>query len=162
MADTLPSDRFSGRDVFRQLVRDALDCAAREGWREIILSDANFVDWPLGERAVVESLNAWAQSGRQMVLLAGGYEEVLRGQPRFVTWRRTWGHILDCRRSGLAAVGEFPSAIWSASWYLQRSDALHSIGVTGDDKERNVALKELLDECLRNSSPAFPASTLGL
>ena len=38
-----------------------LATAAREGWREIILSDANFHDWPLGERAVVESLQAWAQ-----------------------------------------------------------------------------------------------------
>lgn len=162
MADTLPSDRFSGREAFRQLVRDALDCAAREGWREIVLSDANFEDWPLGERAVVESLNAWAQSGRHMVLLAASYEEVLRGQPRFVTWRRTWGHLLDCRRFGLSATGEFPSAIWSAGWYLQRNDSLHSIGTTGDDKERHVALKEVLDEFIRNSSPGFPASTLGL
>ena len=30
--------RFAGREAFRQLVRDALACAAREGWREIILS----------------------------------------------------------------------------------------------------------------------------
>lgn len=162
MADTLPSDRFSGREAFRQLVRVALDCAAREGWREIILSDANFEEWPLGERAVVESLNAWAQSGRHMVLLAGSYDGVLRGQPRFVTWRRTWGHILDCRSSRLGASGDFPSAIWSANWYLQRTDHLRSNGVTGVDKERNVVLKEVLDELVHNSSPGFPASTLGL
>lgn len=162
MADSLPSDRFSGRDVFRQMVREAFDCAAREGWREIILSDASFEDWPLGERAVVESLNAWAKSGRHMVLLAGGYDEVLRQHPRFVIWRRTWGHILDCRSSRASASGDFPSAIWSADWYLQRTDPLRSIGVTGIDKERNVALKEVLDELVRNSSPGFPASTLGL
>lgn len=144
------------------MVRDAFDCAAREGWREIILSDANFEDWPLGERAVVESLNAWAQSGRHMVLLAGSYDQVLRSQPRFVTWRRTWGHILDCRSSRLGAAGDFPSAIWSVNWYLQRTDPLRCIGVTSTDRERNVALKEVLDELIRNSSPAFPASTLGL
>lgn len=162
MADTLPSDRFSGREAFRQLVRGALESAEREGWHEIILSDANFEDWPLGERAVVESLNAWAKSGRHMVLLAGSYDEVLRGQPRFVTWRRTWGHILDCRSSRVGAAIDFPSAIWSANWYLQRTDPLRCIGVTGADKERNVALKEVLDERILNSSPGFPASTLGL
>jgi hypothetical protein len=52
-APELPQGRFEGRDAFRQNVRDALACAAREGWRELILSDADFHDWPLGERAVV-------------------------------------------------------------------------------------------------------------
>ena len=31
----LPSGRFEGRNDFQQLVRDALACAAREGWREL-------------------------------------------------------------------------------------------------------------------------------
>jgi hypothetical protein len=52
----LPSGRFAGRDAFQQLVRDALAAAAREGWREIILCDADFGDWPLGERSVAQSL----------------------------------------------------------------------------------------------------------
>ncbi len=52
----MPSGRFEGREAFQKLVRDALACAAQEGWRELIVSDANFHDWPLGERAVVESL----------------------------------------------------------------------------------------------------------
>ena len=49
----LSQGRFSGRTEFQQLVRDALAAAAREGWPELILSDANFADWPLGERAMV-------------------------------------------------------------------------------------------------------------
>ena len=49
-APELPQGRFEGRDAFRQNVRDALACAARQGWRELILSDADFHDWPLGER----------------------------------------------------------------------------------------------------------------
>ena len=61
----LPDGRFSGREAFQQLVRDALTTAARDGWREIIISDANFHDWPLGEKAVVESLQAWARGGRR-------------------------------------------------------------------------------------------------
>ena len=70
---------FDGRAVFQQLIRDALASAAREGWREIMVCDASFDDWPLGERAVVESLNAWSKTGRSFTLLAKRYER-LRGQ----------------------------------------------------------------------------------
>ena len=40
----LPSGRFTGREAFQQLVRDALACAAREGWREIVMCDSDFAD----------------------------------------------------------------------------------------------------------------------
>ena len=76
-APALPHGRFEGREAFRQRVRDALACAAREGWREIVLSDADFHDWPLGERAVIESLNDWARSGRKLVMLAKTYDELM-------------------------------------------------------------------------------------
>ncbi len=97
-APVLPEGRFEGREAFRQHVRDALACAAHEGWREIILSDADFHDWPLGERAVVDSLNGWAKTGRRLVMLAKSYDEVTRTHPRFVRWRTTWAHIIECRR----------------------------------------------------------------
>jgi hypothetical protein len=116
----LPSGRFSGRDAFQQLVRDALACAAREGWRHIILADSDFADWPLGERAVIESLQAWAKGGRRCTLLARRYDEVLRRHARFVTWRGTWSHIIDARRCAAADAQELPSAIWSPGWVLQR------------------------------------------
>ena len=162
MADSLPSGRFSGREAFAQLVRDALDCAAREGWQKIILSDATFEDWPLRERAVVESLQAWSRSGRHLLMLATRYDEVMRHHARFVSWRRTWGHIIDCRVCRVADPADFPSAIWSAGWFLQRLDLPRSNGVCGDDPERALQLKEVLDERFRNSAPGFAASTLGL
>ena len=92
----LPSGRFSGRIDFAQGVRDALACAAREGWPEIVLSDATFEDWPLRERSVVESLQAWSKAGRHMTLLATRFDEVVRQQPRFVAWRQTWGQKRYC------------------------------------------------------------------
>ena len=97
ISDTLPTGLFSGRDAFEQLVRDALACAASQGWHEIILSDATFEDWPLRERGVVESLQVWSKSGRRMIMLASRYDEVIRHHARFVAWRKTWGHIIDCR-----------------------------------------------------------------
>ena len=63
----LPSGRFSGRQAFEQLVRDALLAAAQQDWKEIFFSDASFEDWPLQQREVAESLHAWAKPGRRFV-----------------------------------------------------------------------------------------------
>jgi hypothetical protein len=158
----LPQGRFEGREAFRQLVRDALACAAREGWREIVLADASFEDWPLGERAVAESLQAWSAGGRRCTLLARRYDEVTRRHARFVSWRRTWGHIIEARGCASADELELPSAIWSPGWVLQRLDVERCNGYTGAEPERRLALREQLDEWLRKSSPAFPSTTLGL
>lgn len=158
----LPSRRFVGREEFRQLVRDALACAAREGWREIVLSDASFEDWPLGERAVAESLQSWAHSGRRMVLLARGYDLVVRQHARFVQWRGMWSHIITATACPGADPLELPSAIWSPAWVLERRDIEHSSGYCGSEPERRVLVRETLDEWLQKATPAFPATTLGL
>lgn len=162
-AQTLPSGRFQGREDFFQRVRDALSCAASEGWPELIISDANFHDWPLGERAVVQSLQAWSKQGRRFTMLAGQYDEVVRRHPRFVQWRRTWSHIIECRRAPSADPLELPSALWSPAWVLHRLDPERCAGVTGAEPDRRFVLRETLNEwLLRKSSPGFPATTLGL
>ena len=161
-ADQLPQGRFEGREAFAQMVRDALACAATEGWRELILCDATFADWPLGERAVAESLQAWSASGRRCILLARRYDDVRRLHSRFVTWRQAWSHIIEARGCPSADALELPSAIWSPAWTMRRLDVEHSHGVAGVEPDRRVAIRELVDAWLQKSSPAFAASTLGL
>jgi hypothetical protein len=158
----LPEGRFEGRTAFAQRVREALAAAAQEGWREIILSDASFADWPLGERAVAESLQAWSKSGRHCVLLAKRYDEVRRLHARFVSWRQAWAHIIDARACPSADELDLPSAIWSPAWAMQRLDPERSTGISGREPERRVLLRERLDEWLLKSTPSFPATTLGL
>ena len=158
----LPTGRFSSREAFQQMVRDAFATAAREGWQEIMVSDANFHDWPLGERSVAEALQAWARSGRRFTMLAGHYDEVVRRHARFVRWRGTWDHIITCRRSPADPL-DIPSALWSPRWVMQRLDPERCAGVTGFEPDRRLLLRETLDEWLRGkSAPGFPASTLGL
>lgn len=128
----------------------------------MVWSDASFEEWPLGERAVSESLQAWAGSGRQLVMLAHGYNSILRYQPRFVSWRKTWDHIIDCRVCKTIDASEMPSALWSPHWGMRRLDLVRSTGVADLEPARSVLLKEELDECRRQSSPGFPATTLGL
>lgn len=158
----LPEGRFSGPNEFAGLVRLALETAARQGWREIILSDPDFADWPLGERAVAQSLQDWSRAGRKITLLAKNYDEVQRRHARFVSWRRTWDHIIDCRRNAALSVEEFPSALWSPTWVFRRLNIDHCTGIAGAEPSRRVLLREDLAECLLRSSAAFPASTLGL
>jgi hypothetical protein len=158
----LPDGRFEGREDFRQLVRDALAAAAREGWRELILSDASFEDWPLGERSVIDALQAWSQTGRRMVLLARRYDTVLRQHARFVQWRGRWSHIIEARACPAADPLDLPSAIWTPHWVLERREPERSIGYCGGEPERRVALREVLQEWLQKSTPSFPATMLGL
>jgi hypothetical protein len=158
----LPSRRFQGREEFRQLVRDAFACAAREGWREIILSDPDFEDWPLAEREVAQSLAAWSHGGRRIVLLARSYELVLRHQARFVQWRRQWSHIVTAFACPGADRLDLPSALWSPAWVLERRDLDRGLGYCGSEPERRVQLRECLDEWLLKATPAFPATRLGL
>lgn len=154
--------RFEGRDAFRQCVRDAFHVAAVEGWREITVSDASFEDWPLGEREVCADLQAWARPGRSFVMLACGYDEVVRRHARFVAWRKAWSHLVDCRACRSADAQALPSALLGPVWALRRLDVVHSHGMAGAEPDRRVHIREALAEWLRKSAPAFPASVLGL
>jgi hypothetical protein len=158
----LPSGAFAGRVAFQQLVRDALACAAREGWREIILSDPDFDDWPLGEIAVAQSLQAWSAGGRRCTLLARRYDVVVRRHARFVNWRAVWSHIIEARACASADPLELPSAIWSPGWVMQRLDIERCNGFCGSEPERRLMLAENLQGWLQKSSPSFASSTLGL
>ncbi len=133
-----------------------------EQLHELILSDPDFADWPLGERAVSESLRAWSASGRRCTLLACRYDEVVVRHARFVNWRRAWSHIVEARACVVADPLELPSAIWSPAWVMQRLDPDRSNGYCGTEPERRVALKENLQEWLSKSAPSFAATTLGL
>ena len=154
--------RFTGPAEFSELIRCAFAAAAEQGWREIIISDRNFEDWPLGERAVAQSLNDWSRSGHKLIMLAKNYNEVMRRHARFASWRRTWAHIIDCRANAAISDDDMPSALWSPVWVLQKLDIARCSGVAGAEPARRVALRERLDESLKLSSPSFSATTLGL
>jgi len=158
----LQTGRFSGREAFVQVLRDAFAAAAQRGWQEIVVSDASFEDWPLQERLVAESLGAWAKPGRRFVMVAASYNSVLRNQARFVVWRRTWSHLIECRQSRHTDAINFPSAMHAPGWAMQRLDLVRSTGVCTELPERRLQIRETLDELLRGSSPGFAASVLGL
>lgn len=158
----LLAGRFNGRKDFAELVRLAFSAAADQGWREMVLSDADFCDWPLGERAVAQCLNDWACAGRKFTMLAATYEGVARHHARFVTWRKTWSHLVDCRVCSRERVDKLPSALWSPVWAFQRLDSVRSVGMAGHAASLRNSLHEQLKQQLLYSRAGFPATTLGL
>jgi hypothetical protein len=153
---------FSGIADFNQIIRDALATAAQDGWSEMVWCDANYEDWPLREKAVVDSLNAWAKRGRKLTVLAHHFGAMHRLHPRFVTWRVRWDHIINCRVCKGVDASEMPSALWSPHWAMRRLDMVRSTGVAGAEPSRRLLLREELDERMRQSGPGFPATVLGL
>ena len=153
---------FEGRASFRDLLQGALATAAQENWRELILSDATFADWPLGERASIEALQAWATAGRTLQLIAGTFDVFERDHARFVQWRKRWDHIMVCSLCSGSGAPLVPSAIWTPGWFLHRIDPERCRGVSGSEPERRVALRQVFDECLRHGRPGFAATRLGL
>lgn len=158
----LPEGRLQGRTLFADMVRQALATAAAEGWPRLVLSDADFADWPLGERAVVASLDAWAQRGRVLQVLGRDFAPLRLQHPRFVRWRGTWAHLVEVRACRSASVGEMPSAIWSPRWTVERTDAVHSVMVASRDARRQVGLAERLDHWWQKGCDALPVGVLGL
>lgn len=161
-APSLPRGRFTGPQNFQRHIHEALACAAREGWRDLLLCDFNFEDWPLNTREVHDSLTAWARPGRRLTLLAVRYDEVVRRHPRFVAWRQRWDHLLDCRIGRATTPEDFLGALIGPRWFLQRLDRPRCVCVCGEGPEQLIALREAIASRVRGSAPGFPASTLGL
>lgn len=158
----LAEGRFAGRGEFTDMIRQAFAAAAVQGWREIVLSDPDYADWPLDERGVTEALHAWSRTGRRLTMMARSYDAIVRRHARFVVWRRNWAHLVECRSVVAASANTVPSALCSPGWAFERLDVGRCSGVAGFDAARLVGLKERLNEALRYTVPAFPASVLGL
>lgn len=162
MESGLPEGAFIGREAFRARVREGVLRAAEERWREMIFSDADFEDWPLNERPVVEALGSWIRHAQGFTVLAQRYDKVLRLHPLFTEWRKFWSHKIEGRVCAIRDPQDLPSAVWSPVWTLQRFDTVRCGGMAGSEPERRMVLRESIDECLRRSSVGFPSSTLGL
>ncbi len=153
---------FAGPTAFAEHVRNALSHADSQGWAEMVWSDATFEDWPLYEKAVVESLNAWSRKGRKLTLLAHHFDAMRRIHHRFVDGRVRWDHLVECRVCKGIEESEFPSVLWTPTWAMRRLDLQRCTGVASVEPRMRLLLREELEERQRQSSPGFPASILGL
>lgn len=157
------ANRIDGRKAFEDAVREALAAAATEGWRELVLCDPDFANWPLGERAVVDSLTRWIGGNRRLTLIALHYDEVARRHPRWVRWRALWTHAVDCRAATEIAADDMPTLLLApGALTLQLDDPLRFLGRVSREAADAVLARERVDAILQQSIEALPVTTLGL
>ena len=155
--------RFDSRAEFQDAVRTSIAHAAEAGAREIRIVDPDFADWPLGERAVVDTLTRWAHSSRRLVLLASDFDGIARRQMRFVEWRRQWAHVVHCRSDPDLQAEQIPTLLHVPGIVCVRLlDRVHHRGSVSKKAVDGVACQELIDALLQRSVEALPVTTLGL
>jgi hypothetical protein len=153
-------DTFEG---FAQALIGTLEAAAAGGARQVTMVDADFESWPLDDRRVIDALTQLVRlPGRRVSLLAENYDELLRHRPRFVSWRRTWGHGVDARKPEESRQ-RLPCLL-----LIDRNRAVHVLdrdnwrGMVTDEPAKVHALHDAIDAVLQRGEPAFAQSVLGL
>lgn len=159
---------FAGRAEFQRLLVETVVWSCEQGYREFHAWDANFVDWPLSDGAVLAALTAWAGAGRQLHLLALQYDDLARRHPRFVRWRRDFAHCVTARAvepelrleaapqslllvtgtQGVLNMRLFDRHLWRGELNLDPADRLRGL--------------EWFDALAQRSSESFAPTTLGL
>ena len=155
--------QIATRSEFHEAIRAGLAQAADADANEICLVDPDFQDWPLNERAVVETLARWAASQRKLVLFAHSFEALPRSAPRFTEWRRQWSHIVQCRSDPDLEAQQVPTLLLvPGQASLRLVDPVHFRGVLSGRATDEVQARETIDALLQRSIEAFPPTTLGL
>jgi peptidyl-tRNA hydrolase len=155
--------QIASRKDFHDALRAALAAAAQNESAEIRLVDPSFNDWPLNERAVVESLSQWVSSRRKLVVLAHSFDEMARRAPRFAEWRRQWAHVIECRAAEEIEADEVPTLLLVPGLVCVRLlDRVHYRGTVSARPSDLVLCQESIDALLQRSVEAFPVTMLGL
>lgn len=154
---------IGSRAEFLDAVRGAFTRAEAGGAREIVLVDPTFADWPLNERAAIDSLARWVDSSRRLIVFAHGFDELARRQLRFVEWRRNWAHVVQCRSDPDLEAEQIPTLLLVPGQTCVRIlDRVRWRGTVSDRPVDLTESQEAVDALLQRSVEAFPVTTLGL
>lgn len=154
---------FAARGDFLTAWHRALARVVERGCRDLLLCDADYAHWPLGERATLEQLSAWVMSHRRLVVVAAQFDTLQRQHPRWVTWRRQWSHVVQCRQVDEADVAAIPSMVLAPGEVsLRVRDMVRFRGRLSFERADAVRDADDLDAFLQRSHEAFPVTSLGL
>lgn len=160
--------RFEGRAEFQARIVQTLQWAGQTPCTTLHAWDPSFVEWPWSDAAVLAALTAWARPGRCLSLLAMDFEELARRQPRFVRWRRDFGHVVTARLVDAEQRPESgPQALLVAGDSMQ-SHCLTVFerrswrGKFSEDASERLRALEWFDALTQRSSESFASTTLGL
>ena len=158
------SGRIDGWRDFEDRLRAALAMGTTEpaDWR---LCDPDFVQWPLGERAIVEVLQqgTLAHPRTRLTLLAARFEAFPRKHPRWLAWRQDWAHRVRCLQANEEDAPQLrPMLLWPGRLGLRLLDGLSGRGVWSTDPATLHVWQADFDVISQRSTEAMPSTTLGL
>jgi len=164
-AEAKPADaRFEGPAEFAKVLYTALLHAERTQARRVCWCDDDFTAWPLGELDWLACLERRARlPGRELVMVASGYDAIVRLHPRFAAWRRDWGHVVQCLVPEESRTIPLPT-LWidTAEQAVRVFDREHWRGRAGFDRVDRQLAREEFDAIAQRASPGFATVTLGL
>lgn len=155
---------IDSRADFVGALHRTLAAALQAQSRRMLWVDPDFGDWPLDDEQLLQSLAAWLrQPQRELVLLATQFDDLGRCHARFVSWHRPWSHAVAARCPAAEDAAELPSLLLADDVGLvQLTDKPHWRGRACDDRAEMRQWRDQLDACVQRSSPALPATTIGL
>jgi hypothetical protein len=154
---------ITSRAEFRDAIRSSFALAAQVGAREIAIVDPNFADWPLDDRSVIDSLDGWIDSSRNLTMFADSFDEIARRHSRFVAWRRQWAHAVRCRSDPELEAEQVPTLLLAPGVTCVRLlDRVRHRGTASNRAIDMTECRETLDALLQRSVEAFPVTPLGL
>jgi hypothetical protein len=151
------------RSEFLESVRTLLRGLPQVKPRDLLIVDADFAPWPLGDADVVDALTRWVRlPARRLRLLGGRFDVIERGQPRFAAWRKAFAHAIECSTPSELEPGDMPSLLLLDAVGVQLIDREHWQGRVSDDRRWLVEQRESTDALLQRSESAWPVTVLGL
>jgi hypothetical protein len=134
--------RIAGHDDWRHAVRAAVAQATAHPARTMVWVDHDFTAWPLDDPGLIDALNGWVRRpGRQLTLVAAGFDALPRAHPRFVAWRQPWSHVVRGLAWEASATPPRGALLWAddgtwlrlhdddpprGAWGVGGSDAVHA------------------------------------
>lgn len=153
---------IASRHDFHAQLFEVVEAAARSGCAQMWWCDPDFAAWPLGERRMVEALAAWGVGRRRLTLVATRWDEITRRHARWLAWRRTWSHGVECRAPWETSV-DLPVLLLAADRAVVRLDnPLRHRGRAATGPLALARARHEIDAVLQRSSVAFPVTTVGL
>lgn len=154
---------LQGRSEWQEAVRASILEVCASDCREVWWCDADFADWPIGEREIVDALGRWAYAHRRLTVLASRYDRIVERHPRWVQFRRQWAHVVHCRSLETLEPSQWQGLLLAPGVITLRLLDRHRYrGALSARRDDAIASREWLEALLQQSSEAFPATTLGL
>lgn len=156
---------FLGQKEFVIALKDCICQACEQGANTLILCDIDFSLWPLDDGEVLAALQRWANSTsnqRMLMMVASSYAFIDQQHGGWVRWRKMWDQRVQCWQVGEQRDPNLPCVFWSEHSMLKVLDKGRCMGRVSSDRLQLSQGKAQLNEYIRQSDPAFPASTLGI